>query len=76
MTCSIGASVTSASWTFRRKPWRPLSNGWVSYWMVALGPTVIILFVRAAWSLLSNKSNREPPSPPRRIEPTVAKDRL
>jgi hypothetical protein len=53
-----------------------LGSGWVSYWMVALGPTVIILFVRAAWSALSNKSNGESPPPKRRIEPTVAKDRL
>jgi hypothetical protein len=53
-----------------------LANGWVSYWMVALGPTVIILLVRAAWSALSNKSNAEPPAPRRRIEPTVSKDGL
>ena len=50
-----------------------LSHGWVTFWIVALGPLVIILFVRLAWALIH-------PNPPvksnRRIEPTVAKDRL
>jgi hypothetical protein len=50
-----------------------LSRGWVSYWIVALGPLVIILLARVAWALIrpkpAVKSNR-------RIEPTVAKDRL
>ena len=52
-----------------------LSHGWVSYWTVALGPLGIILFVRLAWALIHPR-----PKPPvksnRRIEPTVAKDRL
>ncbi len=58
-----------------------LSQGWVSYWMVALGPLVMILFARLAWALI--KSNPRPPGPEvpaskakARIEPTVAKDRL
>jgi hypothetical protein len=59
-----------------------LSHGAISYWVVALGPAVIIIFVRVAWALIipgrpvdpgrpvkSNKSNP-------RIEPTIAKDRL
>jgi hypothetical protein len=50
-----------------------LGQGVLSYWVVALGPALIILFVRVAWALISPgrpvKSNR-------RIEPTVAKDRL
>ena len=52
-----------------------LSHGWVSYWIVALGPLVIILFARVAWALINLKSN-PPVEPKRRIEPTVAKDRL
>jgi len=51
-----------------------LSRGWISYWVVALGPAVIIIFARVAWALVHR------PQPPiksnRRIEPTVAKDRL
>jgi len=44
-----------------------LSRGWVSYWIVALGPAAIILFVRVAWALIKfNPRNR----------PSVAKDRL
>jgi hypothetical protein len=62
-----------------------LSKGWLSYWIVAVGPLVIIVFVRAAWELIvpkrdaaqkpppPNKSNKSPKS---RIEPFVAKDRL
>jgi hypothetical protein len=50
-----------------------LGHGVLSYWVVALGPAFIILFVRVAWALIGPgrpvKSNR-------RIEPTVAKDRL
>jgi hypothetical protein len=62
-----------------------LSNGWLSYWIVALGPLVIIVVARAAWELIvprrtggpnapppPNKSNQKPA----RIEPFVAKDRL
>ena len=37
-----------------------LSRGWVSYWIVALGPLVIILFARVAWALINLKS-----TPPR-----------
>ena len=52
-----------------------LSRGWVSYWIVAVGPLIIILLARVAWALIYPK-----PKPPvksnRRIEPTVAKDRL
>jgi hypothetical protein len=43
-----------------------LGSGFVSYWIVALGPAVIILFVRIAWALI--KSNPHP-------ERAVAKDR-
>jgi hypothetical protein len=60
-----------------------LGHGAISYWVVALGPAVIILLVRIAWAFI-------PPRPPvprasvprpsvksnRRIEPTVSKDRL
>ncbi len=52
-----------------------LSLGWRSYWIVALGPLVIILFARIAWALLNPKP-RPPVKSNRRIEPTVAKDRL
>jgi len=50
-----------------------LGQGALSFWVVALGPALIILFVRVAWALI----NPRPPikSNPR-IEPTVAKDRL
>ena len=54
-----------------------LSLGWLSYWIVALGPLVIIVFARLAWDLINPR--RSPPAPVksnRRIEPTVAKDRL
>ena len=34
-----------------------LSRGWLSYWIVALGPLVIIVFVRAAWELVVPKRN-------------------
>jgi hypothetical protein len=44
-----------------------LGNGFVSYWIVALGPAVIILFVRIAWALI--KSNP-------RTDRSVAKNRL
>jgi hypothetical protein len=50
-----------------------LSHGWVSYWIVALGPLAIILFARLAWALINPKP---PVKSNRRIEPTVAKDRL
>lgn len=66
-----------------------LSKGWLSYWLVALGPLVIIVVARAAWELIVPKregaSKPPPPSPPpkppqnksnTRIEPFVAKDRL
>jgi hypothetical protein len=63
-----------------------LSRGWLSYWIVALGPLVIIVFARAAWELITpsrpsapppNKSNdRSSNRPNTRIEPYVAKDRL
>jgi hypothetical protein len=32
-----------------------LSRGWTSYWIVAVGPAVIISFARIAWALI--KSN-------------------
>ena len=44
-----------------------LSQGALTFWMVALGPLVIILFVRLAW--IAIKSNP-------RARPSVAKDRL
>lgn len=44
-----------------------LGRGWVSYWIVAVGPAVLILSVRLAWALI--KSNPRPRIP-------VAKDRL
>jgi hypothetical protein len=50
-----------------------LSHGEISYWVVALGPALIILLARAAWALI--KPGRPVKSNPR-IEPTVAKDRL
>jgi len=50
-----------------------LSRGWVSYWIVAVGPLIIILIARAAWALIRPKP---PVKSNRRIEPTVAKDRL
>lgn len=59
-----------------------LSKGWPSYWIVAVGPLVIIVFVRAAWELIFPRRNAapKPPPPPNksntRIEPYVAKDRL
>ncbi len=58
-----------------------LANGWVSYWMVALGPLVIILFVRMAWTLVKSNPGAPRPGagsskPKARIEPTVAKDGL
>jgi hypothetical protein len=57
-----------------------LSQGWLSYWIVALGPLAIILFVRGAWALI-NPNSGAPDIPAsvesnRRIEPTVSKDRL
>jgi hypothetical protein len=64
-----------------------LSKGWLSYWIVAVGPLVIIVFVRAAWELIVPKREAQKPPPPpppnksnkspkTRIEPFVAKDRL
>ena len=50
-----------------------LSHGAISYWVVVLGPALIILFVRVAWALI--RPSRPVKSNPR-IEPTVAKDRL
>lgn len=50
-----------------------LSLGWISYWVVALGPLVIILLARLAWALIRPKP---PVKSNPRIEPTVAKDRL
>ena len=59
-----------------------LSKGWLSYWIVAVGPLVIIVLVRAAWELIFPRRNAAPKAPPppnksnARIEPFVAKDRL
>lgn len=50
-----------------------LAHGEMSFWIVAIGPVLIILFVRIAWGLI--KSN-PPVKPTPRVEPTVAKDRL
>jgi hypothetical protein len=50
-----------------------LSHGAMSYWVVALGPAVIIIFVRIAWTLIRP---RPPTKSNPRIEPTVAKVRL
>jgi hypothetical protein len=49
-----------------------LGQGALTYWLVALGPAFIILFVRVAWHLLTRRPVKSNP----RIEPTVAKDRL
>ncbi len=35
-----------------------LSKGWLSYWIVAVGPLVIIVFVRAAWELIFPRRER------------------
>jgi hypothetical protein len=62
-----------------------LSHGWLSYWIVALGPLVIIVFARAAWELIKPRRRPDASTPPpnksngrtnTRIEPFVAKDRL
>lgn len=62
-----------------------LSKGWLSYWIVALGPLVIIVVARAAWELIVPRRTGSPKAPPpanksnqkpARIEPFVAKDRL
>lgn len=58
-----------------------LSNGLLSFWIVAVGPALIILFVRLAWALIKYNPAASPPDsgapkPKARIEPTVAKDRL
>jgi hypothetical protein len=52
-----------------------LSRGWLSYWIVALGPLAIIALARLAWELLFPPPKR-PVKSNTRIEPTVAKDRL
>jgi hypothetical protein len=41
-----------------------LSQGWVTFWIVAVGPAVIILFVRVAVALL--RYQPRPTAPPRR----------
>jgi hypothetical protein len=57
-----------------------LSQGWPSYWIVALGPLAIIVIARALWELIVPRKGAQPPKSPNesntRIEPTVAKDRL
>jgi hypothetical protein len=57
-----------------------LSKGWLSYWIVAAGPLVIIVVARAAWELIVPQRGPPPPPPQNkskaRIEPFVAKDRL
>ena len=50
-----------------------LSQGAISFWVVALGPALIILFARVVWALIKPRP-RVKSNP--RIEPTVAKDRL
>ncbi|HEY2401038.1 MAG TPA: hypothetical protein VGI23_11830, partial [Steroidobacteraceae bacterium] len=40
-----------------------LSKGWLSYWIVAVGPLVIIVFVRAAWELIVPKRDAAPNPP-------------
>jgi hypothetical protein len=52
-----------------------LNHGWLSYWIVSLGPLVIIVIARVAWELL-NPRPKPPVKSNARIEPTVAKDRL
>jgi hypothetical protein len=52
-----------------------LSHGWISYWVVAVGPAVIIIFVRIAWAFILRRPQL-PVKSNRRIEPTVSKDRL
>jgi hypothetical protein len=53
-----------------------LGHGESSYWVVALGPAFIILFVRIAWVLITRRGpiKSNPKSNPR-VEPTIAKDR-
>ena len=56
-----------------------LAHGGSSYWIVALGPLLIILFARGAWALLTLKrvpDEQRPVKSNQRIEPTVSKDRL
>ncbi|MBV8805369.1 MAG: hypothetical protein JO042_09985 [Sinobacteraceae bacterium] len=43
-----------------------LSHGWVSYWIVALGPVAIILFARLAWALIKFTPSARGPGERRR----------
>jgi hypothetical protein len=43
-----------------------LSSGWVSYWIVALGPVAIILFARLAWALIKFTPSARPSGERRR----------
>jgi len=38
-----------------------LSHGWITFWVVALGPAAIILFVRVAFALLRYEPHATPP---------------
>ena len=44
-----------------------LSHGALTFWVVALGPTIIIVLARLAWAAIKYNP---------RARPTVAKDRL
>jgi len=50
-----------------------LSRGWLSYWIVALGPLVIIVIARAAWELIVPKRNANAPPPGPRKPPATDK---
>ena len=43
-----------------------LSQGWVTFWIVALGPLVIMLFVRGAIALVRYQPQTTPQTPSRR----------
>jgi hypothetical protein len=43
-----------------------LSQGWLTFWIVAVGPLAIILFVRGAIALLRYQPQASPQTPSRR----------
>lgn len=61
--------------------YRGLAAGWLSFWLVALGPLILIELARGGWALIkftpgSRPAQPKSPSRPARIEPTVSKERL
>jgi hypothetical protein len=38
-----------------------LGHGWVSYWLVALGPALMIAFIRLVYGLLRPRPQEQPP---------------